>query len=201
MSDLEITAIDETNESAITTEGLTFDNTVETEDTATGSLYSSSTTSSVMSSEGGELGKDEFLTLLLTQLQNQDPMEPMDSTEMVAQLAQFSALEQMQNLNTQFEDFREQSLIQSLFVLQGQSVTLELTDGSTVEGTVDKILWSSDSMKLEINGELYALDEITGITVTNASEEEVAEAAGETSVTDGESTYETAGEALSVTEE
>jgi len=50
------------------------------------------------------LGKDEFLTLLVAQLQNQDPMEPMDDTEYIAQLAQFSSLEQMQNMNDNLEE-------------------------------------------------------------------------------------------------
>lgn len=46
------------------------------------------------------MGKDDFLTLLVAQLQAQDPLNPMDGTDFTAQLAQFSALEQLQNVNS-----------------------------------------------------------------------------------------------------
>ena len=50
-----------------------------------------------------ELGKDDFLTMLITQLQNQDPLNPTDSVEYTAQLAQFSSLEQLSNVNQNLE--------------------------------------------------------------------------------------------------
>ena len=53
---------------------------------------------------GGDLGKEDFLTLLVAQLQNQDPMNPEDATEFTAQLAQFSSLEQLFNINENMED-------------------------------------------------------------------------------------------------
>ncbi len=49
--------------------------------------------------ETDELGRDAFLTLLVTQLQNQDPTSPMANEEFLAQLAQFSSLEQLQQMN------------------------------------------------------------------------------------------------------
>ena len=50
-----------------------------------------------------QMGKDEFLTLLIAQLSHQDPTNPMDNTEFVAQMAQFSSLEQMHNMSNGFE--------------------------------------------------------------------------------------------------
>jgi flagellar basal-body rod modification protein FlgD len=58
-----------------------------------------STTDTTTSSTSQTLGKDDFMKLMLAQLQNQDPMNPMDDTQMVAQTAQFSSLEQLQNIN------------------------------------------------------------------------------------------------------
>ena len=50
-----------------------------------------------------DLGKDDFMTLMIMQFQNQDPLEPMEDTEFLAQMAQFSSLEQMQNMNDGLE--------------------------------------------------------------------------------------------------
>ena len=56
------------------------------------------------SSPGGAMGKDQFLQLLVAQMKNQDPDSPMDGTQMAAQLAQFSTVEQLQNANTTLTD-------------------------------------------------------------------------------------------------
>jgi len=57
------------------------------------------TTAAASSTSKTTMGKDAFLTLLITQLQHQDPLNPADSTEFTAQLAQFSSLEQLNNVN------------------------------------------------------------------------------------------------------
>ena len=88
-----------------------------------------------------ELGKSDFLNLLITQLQFQDPLEPMDDTDFIAQLAQFSSLEQMQNLNTSFSQSMGFSLIvKHISATVANEKTGEL---SYVEGEVSSVFSKS----------------------------------------------------------
>jgi flagellar basal-body rod modification protein FlgD len=73
---------------------------------------------------GQELGKEEFLRLLLTQLQNQDPLDPMDNQQMIAQLAQFSTLEQMENMNEALGNGLEMDLLLGQVLNNTLSTTL-----------------------------------------------------------------------------
>ncbi len=54
-----------------------------------------------------QMGQDTFLKLLVTQLRNQDPLKPMEDKEFIAQMAQFSSLEQMQNMNKNLQAFTQ----------------------------------------------------------------------------------------------
>ncbi len=116
---------------------------------------SASTTSSPTRNTTSELGKDEFLKILIAQMQNQDPTSPMDNSQFISQMAQFSALEQMQQLNTTFQYNQAYSLI-------GKTVSATVTgsDGktSTVSGIVSGVTTYNDVPYLYINGNLLSLD-------------------------------------------
>jgi flagellar basal-body rod modification protein FlgD len=91
-------------------------------------------------SESSVLGKEDFLNLLITQLQNQDPLNPTDSTEFTAQLAQFSSLEQLSNVNDnleQLQNFQASTNNSQAVLLLGKLITangnfLQLTDGEPI---------------------------------------------------------------------
>ena len=101
---------------------------------------------------GGALGKDEFLKLLVTQLSYQDPLNPMDSTQSIAQLAQFSALEQMQNVNDQVEALRRSSGLTDAMFLQGQTVDLLDENGVFYSGVVGGATWGANGLVLNVGG-------------------------------------------------
>jgi len=74
--------------------------------TAIGSSTSTPSAASALTgaaTAGGAMGKDQFVKLLVAQMTHQDPLNPMDSTQMAAQLAQFSSVEQLMNINTQLQ--------------------------------------------------------------------------------------------------
>lgn len=109
----------------------------------------------------GELGKDEFLNLLVTQLKYQDPLNPMDDKEFISQMAQFSSLEQMQNLNRSFQSSKAFSLI-GKYVISSKvdEVTHEI---KTVEGRVDSVKMSEGKVYVVVDDTEIEMGEITDV--------------------------------------
>lgn len=118
---------------------------------------------------GGEMGKDQFMQLLIAQMQNQDPMEPVDNAAMTAQLAQFSSLEQMTNLNGKFEMFQQSSTTAMSLMNAGKPVTLELIDGSSVSGTLDKVQFDRGETQFVVGGEVYPVSIVRSLIAGDAT--------------------------------
>ncbi len=91
------------------------------------------------------LGQDAFLRLLITQIQMQDPLEPLSATEYVAQLAQFSAVEQLQSANLHLEILYQAQAVCQALVLIGRNVS---TADDAVTGIVDAVVFSDGQLKL-----------------------------------------------------
>ena len=108
-----------------------------------------------------QLGKDDFLKLLITQMQNQDPTEPMENTEFIAQMAQFSSLEQMTNMSTSFEKVANYISESSATSTLGKTVELNIGD-TTVKGIVEGTI-RGEKPEVIVNGMRYDINKIAAI--------------------------------------
>jgi flagellar basal-body rod modification protein FlgD len=102
------------------------------------------TTRSTSSTTGSsQLGKQDFLKLLMAQMRNQDPMKPMDDTQTIAQMAQFSALEATQQLITTLQTSSNTQTVFQAGALIGKYVQADSADGTTITGTVSDVEFTS----------------------------------------------------------
>lgn len=111
------------------------------------------------------LGQDDFLKLLVAQLNAQDPMNPQRDTEFVAQMAQFSALEQTRTMQSDIAGLRSEQQILQANGLIGRTVALQGADGSVVAGVVSGLRLENGAPRIVVNGEAYPLGQMLGVTV------------------------------------
>ena len=110
------------------------------------------------------LGQDAFLELLVAQLQNQNPLEPLNNFEFISQIAQFSTLEQMTALNDTLSGFAEFAALGQLAAMIGKEATIvDEAAGTTVTGIITAVTLESGDPRVIIDGESYPLDNITRI--------------------------------------
>ncbi len=118
-------------------------------------------------SDGNNLDKNAFLKLLMTQLKYQDPTNPLDDKDFIAQLAQFSSLEEMQNMNEGFDKLANVLMMSSNFSkatsLLGHQVSIK-TDDKEVTGIVQSIVNDGNNLKVKVNDKLYDISAIKEIS-------------------------------------
>jgi flagellar basal-body rod modification protein FlgD len=114
------------------------------------------------------LNQANFLQLLVAQLQNQDPMNPQSDTDMAAQMAQFSSLQQSTNMSGSLSMMQANSLI-------GSTVNLQIDSHTTTSGTVQGVIMQNGTPEILVDGATYNLNQVlsvepaTGTTSTTGS--------------------------------
>ena len=122
------------------------------------------------------MGKDDFLKMLIAQLKNQDPTNPQQGSEFAAQLAQFSSVEQLTNLNTTLKSQTQNS--STLFNAQainliGKEITAQTaagadgTPGAVITGQVTAVSFKNQTASLTVNGQEIPFN--TLLSVKNAN--------------------------------
>jgi len=108
-------------------------------------VVSNTSTTQTQTSSTKSLGKDDFMKLLLAQLKNQDPLKPVEGTEFTAQLAQFSSLEQLSNLNA---ELKTQSVNQ---MTMGYAQSVNMIGKEVVANTGDTVSVNGSTANLNYN--------------------------------------------------
>jgi flagellar basal-body rod modification protein FlgD len=113
------------------------------------------------------LNQDDFLKLVVTQLTSQDPMNPQSDTQFIAQMAQFSALEQSKTMQQDIAQLRtEQQFLQANAML-GRVVSLQGESG-LVEGVVNSIQVEAGTPKIVVNNQAHDLSDLVSIKPATA---------------------------------
>jgi flagellar basal-body rod modification protein FlgD len=115
------------------------------------------------------LGKDQFLSILVTQLRNQDPMQPLQDKDFIAQMAQFTSVEQLMNMATELTLMRQS--IGSASTMIGKTIEWneynEAGEVTTASGVVNSIISKEGILYARVGGAEIALDYVTSISETN----------------------------------
>lgn len=110
----------------------------------------SSLSSSASALQANPMGMEDFLKILLTQLTYQDPLKPMDNQEFMAQMAQFTSLEQTQQLNEKMSTLiANQAALQSVGLI-GRTVDITTATGGSVTGSVTALSLTGDTPALTV---------------------------------------------------
>ena len=111
----------------------------------------------------------DYLQLLTVQLQNQDPIDPVDQEGLINDLTQFSMLEGVEELNVSFDDMLRLQEVTQGVDLVGKNVQFEdETSGEIKSGVVDELITTQDSINLSINGETISIGKVIGVSTATA---------------------------------
>ena len=108
------------------------------------------------------LGSDQFLRLLITQLQNQDPLSPLSNEDFLSQLAQFQSLEETMETAVNTKNLLLGQQLAAASNLIGKNV-VAVQDGEQIAGCVDKVVVTNGEVRLVVGGVEVSLSEISEV--------------------------------------
>lgn len=132
----------------------------------------------VVETEKSNLGMDDFFKLLTTQLTSQDPLKPMEDTEFISQMAQFSSLSQMENMAADMQQLRIRQDSMAVQSLMGREIFGEDSNGERVQGLVTKVAREGDDLVAYVGERKVFYEDIEQIADRPASGEDSATDSG-----------------------
>ena len=122
-------------------------------------------TDSVSRQVKNSLGKDDILNLLITQLTHQDPLDPIDDTEFIAQMAQFSTLEQITNVASSMDNLLKMARLSAESYVGKEVIYYDEDKGTYLQSLVRSAIFDDDKVYLELNdGKYIPLEGVKAVT-------------------------------------
>lgn len=133
-----------------------------------GKLLQNTSSSTTETANTNDLGYDQFLQLLCTEMQYQDPLEPTSNTDYVAQLATFSQMESMLNVQNTIQMSSANALVGKYVIVKSTS---SVTGETTAEaGFVDYVQYENNKPYVSVNGNLYSFEDVFEVADTDYME-------------------------------
>ena len=137
-------------------------------------LIGSVSSTQTANASAAALGQDDFLKILLTQLTYQDPLKPLDNQQFIAQMAQFSALEQSRQLNEKIDSLLGAQAATQSFGLIGKVVEYTDAAGSTQQAKVMHVAFKDGQPSLDVfhfvNGQLQTASIVSGVRLSSITQ-------------------------------
>jgi flagellar basal-body rod modification protein FlgD len=130
--------------------------------TSTANVSTGTTSSDTVSGPQQTLSQNDFLQLLVAQMQNQDPLNPQSDTQMAAQMAQFTSLTQSSAMSSSLSMLQANSLI-------GSTVSVQVDPKTTASGVVQGVVLNGSTPQVIVNGTNYNLSQVISVTPTPAT--------------------------------
>lgn len=113
----------------------------------------------------GDMGTQDFLKILMAQMQNQDPQNPMKQDEMMAQISQLTQLQQTQQLSEKIDGISTASRENQYISILGADVNIKTTDGKDLSGQLGSVKFQDGNTLLSVGGEEINADSVLSIGV------------------------------------
>ncbi len=132
--------------------------------TSAASTVAATSSTDTVANASQALNQQDFLQLLVSQMENQDPMNPQSDTDMASQMAQFTALTQSSAMSSSLSMMQANGLI-------GSSVTVQVNSQTPpVSGTVQGVVLENGTAEILVNGGTYTLSQVTAVTPATATQ-------------------------------
>ena len=106
------------------------------------------------------LDSDQFMQILMAQLTHQNPLEPMDNSEMMTQFSQLNSLQELREIHTGMDTLAASNQVIYLASLIGKSVKVNRPDGNVLVGVVSEVITEKDNPQLRVGNEKVALEDV-----------------------------------------